>query len=111
MKFLESDPRFNHPSLTPNDKQRLFNIHLQHLSQKRSGALHQLFQSNAPNLDTTYEEVYPKIVDDFVVKRLGLEGDALEDRFRAWMRGRESEARREFDVMLGENSFVEFWGR
>jgi len=36
--------------------------------------------------------------------------DDLEDRFRAWQRTRESEARGEFDEMLKENSFVEFWG-
>lgn len=51
------------------------------------------------------------MIDDPVVKRLDLDPDALEDRFNAWRRASEAEARREFDTMLGENSFVEFWGR
>ncbi len=46
-----------------------------------------------------------------MVKRLALDSDALEDRFNAWRRATEQDARREFDIMLGENSFVEFWGR
>jgi transcription elongation regulator 1 len=41
---------------------------------------------------------------------LNLTPDALEQRWHAWKRSRETEARQEFDQMLGENSFVEFWG-
>jgi transcription elongation regulator 1 len=81
------------------------------LGSKRSNDLDQLFRTHATSLATTYDEIYPKIVEDFAVKRLGLQGSALEDRFKAWHRLRETEARREFDQMLGENSFVEFWGR
>ena len=81
------------------------------IGNKRSNALHQLFATHAPSLDTRYEDVYPKLVDDSVVKRLALDSDALEDRFNAWRRATEQDARREFDIMLGENSFVEFWGR
>ena len=93
------------------DKQRLFNEHITRIGSKRSNALHQLFAGHAPDLQTTYEDVYPKVIDDPIVKRLGLSLDNLEDRFRAWRRASEAEARREFEVMLGENSFVEFWGR
>lgn len=111
MQFLQADPRFNHPSLNPHDKRRMFENHLAQLGSKRSNDLDQLFKTHVTTLATTYDEIYPKIVDDFTVKRLGLQGEALEDRFKAWHRMRESEARREFDQMLGENSFVEFWGR
>jgi transcription elongation regulator 1 len=111
VQYLQKDPRFNHPSLNPHDKRRLFEAHIQHLSGKRSNDLDQLFRTHATSLATTYDEIYPKIVDDFAVKRLGLQGTALEERFKAWHRLRETEARREFDQMLGENSFVEFWGR
>jgi transcription elongation regulator 1 len=97
--------------LTQNDKLRLFNDHLARIGDKRQSALNQLFAANCPKLDTTYEEVYPKIVDDFAVKRLGLEGDALEERFRVWKRGQEAQARQDFDAMLGESAFVDFWGR
>ena len=35
----------------------------------------------------------------------------MEDEFRRWQKERYTEARRAFDEMLHENSFVEFWGR
>ncbi|WWD17407.1 hypothetical protein CI109_101848 [Kwoniella shandongensis] len=109
-RYLEADPRFNHPALGPRDKLRLFNDHLTRIASKRSNALHQLFEANTPSFDTPYDTVYTKIVDDPQVKRLGLQGEALEDRWKAWLRTREASARKEFDEMLGENSFVEFWG-
>ena len=109
-RMLSSDPRFTHPSLNFRDKQRLFTEHISRLSSRRSNALHSLFAANA-ELSTAYPDVYPKIIDDPVVKQLGLDSDALEVRYNVWRRARESEARTEFDQMLGENSFVEFWGR
>ncbi|OCF40477.1 transcription elongation regulator 1 [Kwoniella heveanensis CBS 569] len=109
--YLSNDPRFNHPSLGPRDKARLFSEHISRIASKRSNALHQLFEAHTPSLDTPYDSVYPHIVDDQLIKRLGLQGEALEDRWKAWMRTRESNARSEFDQMLGENSFVEFWGK
>jgi transcription elongation regulator 1 len=111
VQYLQADPRFNHPSLNPHDKRRMFEAHLGQLGSKRSNDLDQLFKIHATTLATTYDEIYPKIVDDFSVKRLGLQGQALEDRFKAWHRTRETDARRDFQEMLGENSFVEFWGR
>ncbi|KAK4683836.1 transcription elongation regulator 1, partial [Tremellales sp. Uapishka_1] len=111
VEYLSADARFNHASLSMSDKLRLFKNHLAKISNKRFTALHQLFASHALELTTPYEEVYPKIVDDYIVKKLGLEGEDLEDRFHSWNRGRKEQARRDFDVMLGENSFVEFWGR
>ncbi|ODO08781.1 transcription elongation regulator 1 [Cryptococcus wingfieldii CBS 7118] len=108
---LSSDPRFDHPALTLGNKQRLFHEHIARVASKRSGALHQLFETHTPGLDTPYEDVYSRIVDDPIVKRLGLQGGTLEDRWKAWLRTRETQARREFAEMLGENSFVEFWGK
>ena len=35
----------------------------------------------------------------------------LENEFDRWQRTRTTEARKAFDDMLDENSFVEFWGR
>lgn len=89
----------------------MFEAHLARLGSRRANDLDELFQKHATSLATTYDEIYPKIVDDFAVKRVGLQGQALEDRFKVWHRTREQEARREFTEMLGENSFVEFWGR
>ncbi|EIW70763.1 hypothetical protein TREMEDRAFT_61270 [Tremella mesenterica DSM 1558] len=109
--YLSQDPRFSHPSLRSSDKQRLFTEHISHLSSKRSSALHALFSSLAPALDTPFESIYAKLIEDPLVVRLALGPEGLEERYNAWRRAKETEARREFDVMLGENSFVEFWGR
>ncbi|WVR07149.1 hypothetical protein IAU60_004190 [Kwoniella sp. DSM 27419] len=111
VQYLSTDARFNHPALGPRDKQRLFAEHLNRISSKRANALHQLFESHTPSLDTPFDNVYPHIIEDPIVKRLGLSIEALEDRWKAWMRMRESSARAEFDQMLGENSFVDFWGK
>lgn len=35
----------------------------------------------------------------------------MEDEYHKWQRERTQDARRAFDEMLSENSFVEFWGR
>lgn len=93
------------------DKRRLFDAHISRIAGKRSNALHQLFQLHTPSLDTSYDAVYPKIIDDPLVQRLGLDVNSLEERWSAWNRSREVDARQEFDSMLGENSFVEFWGK
>ena len=109
--FLQNDPRFNHPSLNRFDKQRLFNSHIGRIASKRVNALHTLFDTHTASLDTPFDKVYPAIVDDPIVKRLDLSPTALEDRWNAWRRTTETAARQSFDEMLGENSFVEFWGK
>jgi transcription elongation regulator 1 len=93
------------------DKRRLFDAHIAHLAGKRSNALFQLFTTHTPQLDTPFDAVYPKIIDDPIVQRLGLDVNSLEDRWAGWMAHRTQDARQQFDVMLGENSFVEFWGK
>jgi transcription elongation regulator 1 len=108
---LESDPRFHHEALHVGDKQRMFRDHLQDLARKRLAALHALFAKHAPNLNTSFEEVYPEIANDFAVKRLKLTPEALQDKYDTWQRVRFQDSRRDFDTMLGESSFVEFWGR
>jgi transcription elongation regulator 1 len=108
---LSPDPRFNHPALSYMDKRRLFDAHIARLAGKRSNALHQLFQTHTPSLDTSFDTVYPKIIDDQIVQRLGLDVNSLEERWTAWMSGQQSDARVQFEIMLGENSFVDFWGK
>ena len=81
------------------------------LMSKRSNALHNLFESNTTDLQTSFDKVYPAIADDPIVKRLDLSPSALEDRWNAWKRTLETSARASFDEMLGENSFIEFWGK
>jgi transcription elongation regulator 1 len=42
---------------------------------------------------------------------LGFNKRDIEHEFERWQRERNTEARKAFDDMMGENSFVEFWGR
>ncbi|KAL1413535.1 hypothetical protein Q8F55_001309 [Vanrija albida] len=108
---LSKDPRFNPPALRPGDKRRLFEERIAQLGSSKSNALSKLFATHATELDTDFSAIYDTIAEDPLVARLGLDSGALEDRFDAWQRARESEARREFDTLLGENTFVDFWGR
>jgi len=43
--------------------------------------------------------------------KLGFDKRDLEHEFERWQRERNTEARKAFDEMMGENSFIEFWGR
>lgn len=43
--------------------------------------------------------------------KLGFQIDTLEAEYEKWQRERTHDARLAFDEMLGENAFVEFWGR
>lgn len=108
---LEADERFHSPALSMADKHRLFNAHLDSLARKRLDALHALFAQHAPRLDTPWEEVYPEIVDEFAVTRLKLSHDSLANKYASWQKVRFARAREDFDKLLGENSFVDFWGR
>lgn len=108
---LEADERFHSPALTMADKHRMFNAHLDTLARKRLDALHALFAQHAPQLNTPWEEVYPEIVDEFAVTRLKLSHDNLAAKYASWQKVRFARSREEFDKLLGENSFVDFWGR
>lgn len=108
--ILQQDRRFTHPALRMGDKQRLFEGHVARLGGKRDNALHALFAQNA-QLDTPFDAVYPLVIEDPVVTRLGLDARALEERYDQWVQSREEKARAEFIELLGENSFVDFWGR
>ena len=45
------------------------------------------------------------------VIKLGFHIEQVEDEYDEWQRERTTSSRIAFDEMLGENSFVEFWGR
>ncbi|KAG7527712.1 hypothetical protein FFLO_06660 [Filobasidium floriforme] len=108
---LEKDPRWEHPALTLADKHGMFIAHLQSLAHKRLDALHKLFLAHAPSLDTPFEDVYPEIVNDFAVTRLGLTPEKLQSRYEEWQRVRFQQSKAEFQALLKESSFVDFWGR
>lgn len=111
LPLLDKDPRFQHPGLSLADKQRLFHSHLESIARKRLDALHKLFESHAPKLNTPFEDVFPEIVNDFAVTRLNLTPEKLEQRFEQWQQVRFQTARKDFEALLRENSFVDFWGR
>ncbi len=52
-----------------------------------------------------------EILTSLPAVKLGLNIDSLEKEFQRWQRDRTAQARRDFDEMMAENSFVEFWGR
>jgi transcription elongation regulator 1 len=66
----------------------MFIAHLQSLAHKRLDALHKLFLAHAPSLDTPFEDVYPEIVNDFAVTRLGLTPEKLQSRYEGYASSR-----------------------
>jgi transcription elongation regulator 1 len=93
------------------DKHNLFNEHLQSLAHKRLDALHKVFLAHSPALDTPFEDVYPEVVDDFAIKRLDLSPEKLETRYKEWQAVRFQQSKKDFETLLKESSFVDFWGR
>ena len=74
--------------------------------------LHALFSSHSPALDAPFTALpVASLMSSLPVTKLGYDTDQVEHEFEKWQRERSHEARIAFDQMLGENSFVEFWGR
>jgi hypothetical protein len=75
-------------------------------------SLYALFEANAPSLATQFDELpLQSILSSAPVVRLGFEPEQVKREFSNWQRDRTTHARKAFDEMLTENSFVEFWGR
>lgn len=119
---LRGDPRFEAEGLQLGQKRQMFEDHIHRLSEKKRGQLDKIFASHGPNLDVSDEVVIPLVKDDAEYERLGLERfvrglrrtsetAALQEEFGRWQRERHDRARRDFDQMLKESSFVDFWGR
>ncbi|TFK28756.1 HSP90-domain-containing protein [Coprinopsis marcescibilis] len=109
---LRIDPRFINSPLSQNIQVKLFHAHIAHLRIKHLSALHSLFEENSPSLKTKFEELpISSFITSQQVVKLGYDIHQLEGEYNRWQRERYTEARRAFDEMLTENSFVEFWGR
>ncbi|KAI5893292.1 uncharacterized protein SCHCODRAFT_02574650 [Schizophyllum commune H4-8] len=109
---LQKDPRFTSSPLTLNQQLHLFHAHMKHLRDKHYASLHALFTAHAPSLATTFADLpLDTLTNSQPVTKLGLSLDALQDEFERWQRERTTAARAAFDEMMGENAFVEFWGR
>lgn len=98
-------------NLAPHEQRQLFDAHLEELRSKRVDALERLFEKHARALNTPFSDVYPVIVADSAVARMQVSPEAIEDIFNAWSRRRRTLARNDFDSLLSESAFLEFWGR
>ncbi|KAG5646569.1 hypothetical protein DXG03_002872 [Asterophora parasitica] len=109
---LKTDPRFRNSPLQPNHQLHLFHTHVEHLRFKHLKSLHALFEAHAPTLAVRFEELpLSSLLSSPPVVKLGYDGRTLQQDFDKWQRERTQESRKAFDEMLGENAFVEFWGR
>jgi transcription elongation regulator 1 len=95
-----------------NQQVHLFHAHVAQLRAKHLANLHALFASHAPTLSTTFTTLpVSSLLTSLPATKLGFDVRGLEDEYDRWNRERTADARRQFDEMLGENAFVEFWGR
>ncbi|KAJ8482248.1 hypothetical protein ONZ45_g15022 [Pleurotus djamor] len=109
---LETDPRYENSPLSLNHRINLFHQHIKRLSDKYMNGLHSLFETHAPSLATKFTSLpVAEVLASLPASKLGLDIDSLEDEFSRWSRTRSQNARKAFDEMMSENSFVEFWGR
>ncbi|KAH7097909.1 hypothetical protein BKA62DRAFT_714902 [Auriculariales sp. MPI-PUGE-AT-0066] len=108
---LANDPRFVITSaMLPTSTMRdLFEGHVSRLRTRHVATLHGLFAAHAPKLSDPYPGA--SVERSPPVERLGWRPVDVEDEFSRWSRARKDQARKDFDEMLKENSFVEFWGR
>lgn len=112
LQQLETDVRFRNSQLPLNQQLHLFHAHIGHLREKHINSLHSLFEPHAPSLATPFNDLpLPSLLSSAPVQRLAYDVHQLEHEYEKWQRERTVGARRAFDAMLAENSFVEFWGR
>ncbi|KAG9093775.1 hypothetical protein FRC06_011378 [Ceratobasidium sp. 370] len=119
----------------------MFVAHIDHLRSRYLLQLHALFEAHSTGLDMPAEALPNSVRRGLPSVKLGFARDqedskaveggdntededdedkpsrgavldrGLADEYARWQRARGVEARLAFDAMLGENSFVEFWGR
>ena len=75
-------------------------------------SLHALIHSHSTSLAAEFSALpVASLLSSLPATKLGFDVYELEKEFDRWQRTRTTEARRAFNDMLHENSFVEFWGR
>jgi hypothetical protein len=103
-------------------RQRLFNAHLDQLRQKHILSLHSLFTAHSNSIQPIglgLDKRFSSLPTEFIqslesslpVMKLHLSRSEIEREFEKWQRERHTAARKEFDELLGENNFLEFWGK
>jgi hypothetical protein len=109
---LRKDPRFTKTQLVVNQQLRMFHDHVGNLRAKHLTNLHGLFESHAPSLATSFTSLpLDSILSSLPAAKLGFSDTDLRDEYEKWQRVRNTSARKAFDDMMSENSFLEFWGR
>ncbi|KZV91760.1 hypothetical protein EXIGLDRAFT_719060 [Exidia glandulosa HHB12029] len=108
---LQTDPRFAQSAavLNPHQQKTLFDAHVGRIRERHLKTLHDLFGAHAPRLDDPYPE--GRVERSVPVERLRFTPSDVHAEFTRWSRQRLTTARADFETMLRENSFVEFWGR
>jgi len=82
------------------------------LRTKHLNNLHGLFESHAPSLATLFTSLpLDSIISSLPSTKLGFSEKELRDEYEKWQRARTASARKAFEDMMSENSFLEFWGR
>lgn len=95
-----------------NQQLHLFHSHVAQLRSKHLQNLHTILLTHTPSLATPFSDLpLSSLLSSLPVTKLGYDAEQLEREFEKWQRERTHEARLAFDEMLGENAFVEFWGR
>ena len=109
---MKTDPRCIHSPVPLSRQVHLFHSHIANLRSKQMASLYTIFEANASSLATRLTELpLQSIQSSAPVVRLGFDVEQIKDEFSKWQRNRTANARKAFDEMLAENSFVEFWGR
>ena len=112
MPQLKTDPRFTRSALFVNQQKQLYDIHVEQLRSRHTNNLNALFEAHAPSLATPFSSLpLSSLLSSLPATKLGFDQEKLEQGFKKWQRERATQARKDFDQMLSENSFVEFWGR
>lgn len=95
-----------------NQQLQLFHQHVGNLRSKHLTNLHALFKSHASSLATPFSALpLDSIISSPPVTKLGFDEKELQHEFEKWQRERTTAARKDFDDMMSENAFLEFWGR
>ncbi|KAH7887755.1 Hsp90 protein-domain-containing protein [Phlebopus sp. FC_14] len=109
---LKTDPRFTKSPLFKDQQLHLFRAHIGQLRGRHLSNLHTLFEAHAPSLASPFTALpLESVMKSLPAVKLGFDRQGIEREFEKCQRERTYEARKAFDEMLAENSFVEFWGR
>ncbi|KAG8987007.1 hypothetical protein FRB93_004975 [Tulasnella sp. JGI-2019a] len=116
LDLLSRSPVFTCSQLSQTQRVNLFDTHVGKVRQKQLSALHAVFEGYTPGLDAQFKDLPPSVAKSVPATKLGFgdQSPASENELRMiyedWQRDRAKRARAEFDELLEENSFVEFWG-